>query len=202
MGIAALVVATFVVLAYTCFRHRFLFEGSMQQGRTTNFFPPGALDRRPDGHEFRERWYVSHLLAMQERPLRPPAKDQPRVYRLLYLPTFDQPSVVRVTDRGGIWKAVFRRTDGRGGYSPGQLTVEKERTLSPAEVEQLGHLLYRAAFWEMSSFDDSDGLDGSEAVLEAAVAGRYHVVDRWSPTGTPYAALVQFFLGLGGWVPE
>jgi hypothetical protein len=160
------------------------------------FFPPGVFDDRPETQVFKERWYGPHLLAMHELPLHPPPDDQPTVYRLLFLPTFDQPCVVRLIGDGRVWRAVCKRSDGEGGYSPGQMTDETELQLSRAETEQLGRLLDRADFWDMSSFERSAGEDGSQAILEGARASEYHVVDRWSPHDTPYAELVQFLLGL------
>jgi hypothetical protein len=161
------------------------------------FFPPGALDDRPDLHAFHDRWYVSHLLSMREQPLHPPAAEQPDSYRLLFLPTFQRPSVVHLNRVGEAWKAVCKQTDGRGGYGPGQLTMDEEHYLSPVEEQKFVQLLDRAKFWEMPSFEDSAGLDGSRAVLEGVRAAKYHVVDRWSPRGTPYAKLVEFLLKLG-----
>jgi hypothetical protein len=160
------------------------------------FFPPGALDNNPNIHALRDRWYVSQLLAMKELPLFPPAVDHALVYRLLFLPTFRQPSLVRLTETSGGWRAVCKRSDGRGGYSPGQLAGEMERELSQAEAKRFGRLLDRVTFWKMPSFVECAGLDGSQAVLEGMRAGGYHVVDRWSPMGTPYAELVEFLLGL------
>ena len=107
------------------------------------FFPANALDDRPDLHAFRDRWYVSHLLAMDEQPLYPPASDQPPVYRLLFLPTFRQPAVVRLTESGGTWWAVYKRSDGRGGYYPGRLAGAVERELSQDEAKQFTRLLDR-----------------------------------------------------------
>jgi hypothetical protein len=160
------------------------------------FFPVNALDPRPDLHAFRDRWYVSHLLAMGERPLHPLAPDQPIVYRLLYLPSFRQSAVVRLNEAGGTWRAVCKRSDGRGGYSPGRLAGEAERELSRAEAKQFARLLERVGFWDARSWEDTAGKDGAQAVLEGARAGGYHVIDRWSPHGTPYAELVEFLLGL------
>ena len=160
------------------------------------FFPANSLDPRPDLHTFLDRWYVSHLLAMEEKPLSPPAAEEPDVYRLLFLPTFNPPAVVRLTDAEGVWQAVFKRSDGLGGYAPGRLASESARPLPPKQAAEFGRLLERAGFWEMPSSEDSAGLDGSQAVLEGVCASRYHVVDRWSPHGTPYAELVEFLLGL------
>ena len=110
------------------------------------FFPPNSLAPRPDFHAFRDRWYVSHLLAMQERPLYPAAPDPPAVYRLLFLPTFQQPAVVRLTETAGGWRAVCKRSDGRGGYSPGRLVGEAERELSRAEAKRFARLLDRVGY--------------------------------------------------------
>src|SRR5262245_58215416 len=107
------------------------------------FFPENALDDRPDLHAFRDRWYVSHLLAMEERPLYPPTTDQSPVYRLLFLPTFRQPGVVRLTAAGGTWRAVCKRSNGQGGYSPGRLAGAAEQELSRAEAKQFARRLGR-----------------------------------------------------------
>jgi hypothetical protein len=174
----------------------------MEHKRIMEFFPPNAFDDRPSLHTFSDRWYVPHLLAMKEQPLYPPVPDQPVLYRLLFLPTFEQPSLVRLTEAVGIWRAVCKRTDGQGGYSPGRLVGEAERELSRADAKRFTRLLDRVAFWEMRSFEDSAGADGSQAVLEGVKAGKYHVVDRWSPRNTPYAELVDFLLNLCRGVAE
>jgi hypothetical protein len=135
---------------------------------------------------------------MQEQPLHPPAIGCPTVYRLLFLPSFDCPTVVRLTACEGIWRVVQKRSDGQGGFDPGQFVSKAERDLSPAEGQQFSRLLDGAGFWDMPTFEESDGLDGSQAVLEGVLEGRYHVVDRWSPQGTPYAKLVEFLLKLDG----
>jgi hypothetical protein len=166
------------------------------------FFPANTLSARPERHEFRERWYVPHLLAMEERPLYPPTLDQPLVYRLLFLPTFRRPAVARLTEASGTWQVVCKRSDGLGGYSPGRLAGKLERELSRAEVKQFARALDRIDFWDMPSYDDSLGRDGSNAILEGARVGAYHVVDRWSPHGTPYAELVNFLLELCSGVGE
>lgn len=162
-----------------------------------DFFPVNSLDPRPDLREFLVRWYVSHLLAMEEKPLSSPATDQPDVYRLLFLPTFRPPAVVRLPIDSGAWHAVYKRSDGRGGYESGRLVSETRRTLSPKQAAEFSRLLEQAGFWEMPSSEDSAGCDGSRAVLEGVRSGRYHVVDRWSPHGTPYARLVEFLLDQG-----
>ena len=160
-----------------------------------DFFPPNSLHDRPDMHEFRNCWYVSHLLAFREQPLYPPTADQAVVYRLLHIPTFQRPAVVRLSDIGGAWQVVFKRSDGRMGYA-GPLLGEVKRDLSWPQGKEFSRLLGRIGFWEMAPSSGSFGLDGSRAILEGVRPGEYHLVDRWSPQGTPYAELVDFMLGL------
>lgn len=155
------------------------------------FFPPNSLDSRPDSHEFLERWYSKHLLAMEERPLIPPATDQPEIYRLLYLPTFAHPEVVCVTNNRGEWHAVFKQCDGLGGYDPGQLASVSTQVLSPKQASQFNRLLERMRFWKMPSFEANFGLDGTTAIFEGVKGERYHVVDRREPHGK-YGRLVKF----------
>lgn len=157
-------------------------------------FPPGSLGDQPDEQSFRERWYGSHLSAMQESPLYPPDPNLPEQYRLLFLPTFQQSTVVHLTNAGGAWRAICKRSDGDSGFSPGRLTSTRGRDLLGRKARKFAQLLDGMGFWDMSSFEESGGLDGSRAVLEGIRAGTYHVVDRWSPEGTPYAKLVEFLL--------
>jgi hypothetical protein len=160
------------------------------------FFPTNSLAAQPERHESRVAWYAPFLVVMKEGPLYPPAVDRPPTYRLLHLPTFKHPSVVYLAEVSGAWHAVCKRNDGRGGYSPGRLVATSERDLTRAESKQLGRLLNRVGFWDMPSYEECYGLDGTQCVLEGVLAGRYHVVDRWSPHGTPYARLIEFLLGL------
>lgn len=161
-----------------------------------DFFPSGALDPRPELHTFKNRWYVSHLLAMREQPMYPPSAVQSESYRLLYLPTFEHPTAVRLTNSKEGWITTCKRSDGLGGYGAGQFAAESERHLSQVEVQQLSSLLFGFDFWALPSSEQDSGCDGTQAILEGVCGGVYHVVDRWCPHGTPYAEMVEFLLSL------
>lgn len=161
-----------------------------------DFFPPNSLDSNPELDEFSRRWYERHLMVMEEQPLYPPASRALDVYRLLFLPTFEQPTLVRLSRSHGRWSAVCKQTDGQGGFDEGQLISDSQRELSISEAKKVVELLDRMDFWTMPSFLDDGGLDGEQAILEGVSGGRYHVVDRWCPEGTEYATLVRFLLTL------
>jgi hypothetical protein len=159
------------------------------------FFPPESLDASPNLHVVYEHSFGPHLSAMEEMPLYPPADDQPLSYRLLYLPAWFTSSVVRLHRAGKGWRAICKQIDRRGDNEPGQLIGARERELSRKEALRLDRLLDRLDFWAMPPSEGLCGLDGFTAVLEGAEAGRYHVVHRWTPHGTPFAVLVDFLLG-------
>lgn len=161
-----------------------------------DFFPPGVLDARPDLHTFRSEWYVRHLVAMQEQPLYPPSDGSLCCYRLLYLPTFRHPVVVRLAPTETAWRATCKRTNGFGGYDAGQLAIESEHSLTKAETQRFSRLLDDSGFWVLPTAEVSAGLDGTQVILEGVRNGKYHVVDRWSPRQTAYAELSNCILGL------
>jgi hypothetical protein len=42
-------------------------------------------------------------------------------------------------------------------------------------------LLQRERYWSLKAAEPSEGLDGSQWIVEAVEDRRYHVVDRWTP---------------------
>lgn len=157
-------------------------------------FPSGALG------EFLNRWFSKHLHAMGEpalAELRAPTDTTAfEAYRFLRLPTFDRPEMVRVQKNADeAAEATMKVLDGRGGYHPGKVCLERIKTLSSATVETWARLMQSvetAGFWslpteeqpyldkygELISYDD---LDGERSVLEGIRGERYHVVHRASP---------------------
>ena len=106
------------------------------------------------------------------------------ISRLLHLPTFSHPTVVRVSQPQG-WKG--RRASGslmvEAAECPGRLVFEAERDLFVGEAKRLNRLIERLGFWELPTFEACRGVDGTQCVVEAARPGGHHVVDRWSPRG-------------------
>jgi hypothetical protein len=165
------------------------------------WFFPEVLDYDAQRSRFRCGWYGSHLWSMEERPLYPPEPDQFPVYRLLHLPTFSAPSMVRLTEGVDGWRVVCKRSDGWGGYAAGELVAVAEHDLTVLEVQQFLNKFDQCGFWDLPSYEKCDSCDGTQAVVEGVNRGRYHVVDRWSPRGTPYAELVEYLLALGRFQP-
>ena len=130
----------------------------------------------------REGWYGKHLLVLGERPLCASSTASSEVYRFTWLPSFDPSVVVRVERKSEQYVLEAKTETGAGGYDPGQLSRSTVITLTDPERAELARLLEAWQFWEQPTEQPSFGLDGSQWILEGVAEGRYHVVDRWSPT--------------------
>lgn len=148
------------------------------------YFPPNVLDETSQMDEFYTAWYSKHLTAMGE-PSLSTTKIRAETYRVLWLRTFDAPMVFRlIVARDGTAAFVIRRTNGRGGYNPGKLVLDKQLKLGKQETSALIERLEKANFWHLASADPNDtGYDGSQWIVEGVKDGVYHVVSRWTGNG-------------------
>ena len=144
---------------------------------------------------FEAEWYSKSLVRMNEPRLPPLAeKDDLETYRLMVLPTWGNPIVVRIEKRGKIFSVFARRLDGQGGYDPGKLAEAKDIALSPEESQELENLLQSLNFFQLSTRDKVNGLDGDEWIMEGVSHGKYHITTRWCAAyyDPPKRGLVQF----------
>lgn len=158
----------------------------------TIYFPKGS-----------EGWYSQHLTAMQEPSLFQNSTNQViEQYRFLWLRTFHKPIAVRIWKDGtGISLRVVRLS-GKGGYDPGKIEYDTTTILTDEQWKKFLGLLQKSAFWDMPSKKvDEAGYDGAQWVLEGQASGKYHVVDRWSPSDgnrhlENYVACCRYLLSL------
>jgi hypothetical protein len=147
------------------------------------FFPKNSLDERKD--DFKAKWYSHQLQALNEPSLwEMKSSPSTHAFRFLWLRTFHHPIAVRIElkpDGTGI--LTTKVANGAGGYSPGTLTQDKSRTLAKAEVDAFLVKVEKSGFWAAPNpVNDQEGTDGSQWIIEGVRNGKYHVVDRWSPS--------------------
>lgn len=165
------------------------------------YFPALAFSDRPELHEFTAGWYERHLSAMEEPPLLKSAgRKNVEVYRFLWLRTFHPPLAFRLEVRGdGTGSLTAKSASGAGGYDPGRLDSNRTLALDAKRVRQFTAALGRLDFWKLATRDPGPpGFDGARWVLEGAKGGRYHVVDRWSPTGGAFRQAMLDLVALAG----
>jgi hypothetical protein len=121
------------------------------------------------------------------------------IYRLIWLPTYHHPVCVRIhrTSEGARLSAVV--FDGKGGYDPGQVAIDKSVRLGADQVKDLDRHMEQAAFWTMPTEEKFDGVvaDGDSLILEGVKGGRYHIVRRVLPDKA-YTKLCRRMLELTG----
>ena len=149
-----------------------------------NYFPNLSLDKKADGHGFKVKWYSRHLIAMEEPSLLDDCNDPYiHIYRFLWLRTFHQPIGTRLQIRPQYKEVITLKVlSGQGGFDPGELCIQRAIEVNSDRVYSFLDAIDNLGFWELPGSDPNRlGLDGSEWILEGVHAGRYHVVDRWSP---------------------
>lgn len=166
------------------------------------YFPAGVFADAPrDDGDLKDRWFAVQLRGLGEPSLLVDAPNSEPVYRFTWLRSFHHPVSVRmrVHADGGAALSV-RMGDGEGGYAPGKLMVNSTREIQVREVRRALDLLDEAKFWSAPAelrFDEVN-LDGAQWIFEASVAGKYHVIDRWSPKRGPVRELGLYLVNVLG----
>lgn len=169
---------------------------------SSSYFPSGILSHNEHSDHSRGNWYSSHLKAMYEMSFyysRYHSQDRwGESYRFLWLRSFHNPVAVRIWESGSERFINVKELDGAGGYEPGKLIRNHLRGLTADEWSEFKRRLDRSCYWQLPNTEENFGLDGSQWILEGVKGGRYHVVDRWTPTEGGYHELCLYALQLAG----
>lgn len=77
----------------------------------------------------------------------------------------------------------LKEMDGKGEYGPGKLIRNLAANLSKEQTAFFLDRVEASGLWKLPMEQPgTTGLDGAQWVIEATKGGRYHVVDRWSPS--------------------
>ena len=152
-----------------------------------SYFPPRAFDDIARSSNFLAGWYSAELKALDEASYLGLSKNPAaHSYRFTWLRTFNQPIAVRLdVQQDGSGVLTTKIANGAAGYPSSSTAVVEntKRTLTSKQVDDFLALVDRATFWADPSHiaGDQTGTDGSEWIVEAVRAGKYHVVARWTP---------------------
>lgn len=163
---------------------------------TSSYFPRGLLSQNEWSDQFKAEWYGKHLRAMQEAALFSD-KDVRESYRFLWLRSFHHPVAVRLWKTDTDQFITVNELSGAGGYEPGTSILKTQRSLSQDEWDAFMRMLEYSCYWDQPTDDPKDrGFDGSEWILEGVREGRYHLVNRWTPTGGSFRDACLYMLRL------
>lgn len=137
-------------------------------------------------------------MAFREMPLESLPSCVEESYRLMWVPTFHPPVVVRIWRSGEKYFMAAKQLDGRGGYEIGKLSVEQTRSLTNDEWMNFVTSLYQAGFWDIpSNINEPVPQDGAAWVMEGIKGKQYHSIKRRNPQGE-YADLIKYLIKLSG----
>lgn len=147
------------------------------------YFPPGVLTG--------EAQYSSVLKVMHEPSLWELSQKDPdsEVYRFLYLRSSQHPIAIRIViHSGGSGRIYSRMTAGKGSHDHGSIRRYSSSGLRKSLTKEWLSAIDTAHFWDqpvtLPGAKDSIQVDGAQWIFEGVRAGKYHVIDRWSPSTT------------------
>lgn len=183
IGLTTFLVSIFATGAWIFYCYR--LNVPRAESITTPFIcnnTPVSLGKKPTDSEKIE-WNKEILGRFKEETIETLSSEES--YRLILLPTFDAPIVVRAWRSGENRFLVTKKLSGKGGFGVnklGKLTYENTRPLTEDEWRKLVALIERSSFWCLPSRENEDPInDGAVWVLEAKIEGKYHNVDRILP---------------------
>jgi hypothetical protein len=170
-----------------------------------SYWAPGTFEvepffgQTPRPDDFRRNWYSTQLCAMGEPRLSPLAEGGTRI-RFIWLRAFHPGISVRVEhDQYGA-RLTAVELSGAGGYAAGTVARQVDKSLSADEWATLEASIDQVDFWGLATSQESNGLDGSQWIIEIVTQGRYYVVDRWG--GGALAEPGRYMIELSDLDPE
>ena len=173
----------------------------------SKFYPPGGLGHDDDWDHFRSDQLSGCLRSFKEASIwEASRKHVPgAVYRFMWLRSFHPAISVRLNitaDGAGV--LTTKVSNGCCDCAPPPAGTKQKpfrvqttvREISAPELRRFLSCVEAVHFWTLHSRNDSlPGPDGADWVIEASNAGRYQLIDAWSPpTGDPANFLGRFML--------
>jgi hypothetical protein len=175
-----------------------IFNSILCAGHVTEYFPENIFSDDKELDSFIATWYTGQLKALKEPSLLIASqKGKRQIYRFLWLRTFHNPISIRIEILNSKAKIIIKKTDGAGGYDPGNLELEKTKEIDKKEIRELLELIKESKFWNTDTKDPTEsGCDGAQWIIEGVKNNKYHIVDRWSPEEGNIYTLGLYFLKL------
>lgn len=163
---------------------------------TTLYFPSRSHEDSVGLDAFVNKCYSNQLFGLRE-PVLISDSCSSEIYRFTWLRTFDHPVSVRIEKSHDSVLIAWKECDGAGGYEPGQLIRDEDKSLSLNEWNTFTAMLRRCDFWNLPTEETRMQIDGAQWILEGKTNGKYHLVERNSPsTPDPFYECCEYLISL------
>ena len=140
-------------------------------------------------------WYSKQIFALKE-PIIYIQKNN-TVYRFTWLRTFHNPIAIRIEKTNEKYMLFWKLANGAGGYSPRELITDKSKEISKEQWDKFIALIEKANFWTLPTQEKGvNGNDGSQWIIESSENGKYHCVDRWTPSKNSFQKCGSYLINL------
>ena len=163
-----------------------------------DYFPAAHVQGSYELHELIAESYCSVLNQFLEPALYSPDErdSHKEAYRILCIPTYDHPYLLRLTRDADHIAAVYKEVERLDIYSLGRIKRTRSVALTPQHWDDLEHLLERYHFWTVPLHGESSGKDGEDWLMEGVRGPRYRAFTRWCG-----GVIEAIFLGLSRKLP-
>ena len=154
---------------------------------------------RPVVSPFERDWYARQWRGAGEPSLTLNGRGE--ALRFTWLRSFDRPVFVRIDGLSSRRpRLVARELTGRGGYDPGVVKRQLDRSLTAAETTSLRERVAQVRLAEQPPSEcDRIGMDGAQWLFETRGRDGYHLLVRWSPDPGGLRELGLAMMALTGW---
>lgn len=147
-------------------------------------------------------WEKEIFTRFKETPLEKLPESIDESYRLILIPTFDAPVIVRVWRSGDERFLIAKKLSGEGGFGIkkfGKLSYKKTQSLTEEEWNNFIKLLDQTFFWDLPPLDKKEEPvpDGATWVMEGAINNTHHEVHRITPSNE-FRESCNYLLKLSG----
>ena len=142
------------------------------------------LDAKIDSVDLQVEWRAMLLERFREIPLKELPANVDESYRLIWIPTFDDPTIIRIWRSGENYFIVTKRLNrNKNNLEIGKLKFEKTHSITAEEWQSFVSLLQQRCYWVVpSKIEEPIVMDGASWTLEGISNGKYHLVYRTLPS--------------------
>ncbi len=129
-------------------------------------------------------WRTKFLTRFRELPLEESTANVDETYRLIWIPTFHKPTVIRIWRSGENYYIVTKRLNrNKNNLIIGNLKFDQTRSLTAEEWHNFVSLVNQSCFWNIpSNIKEPIPVDGASWTFEGVKNGQHHFVDRIFPS--------------------
>jgi hypothetical protein len=142
------------------------------------------LEAEIDPIDLRSTWRTKFLSRFREFPLNKLPANVEESYRLIWVPTFHAPTVIRIWRSGETYFIATKRLSrNKNNLMIGDLKIEQTRSLTTDEWHNFVNQVNQSCFWiAPSNIKELAEGDGASYTFEGLSDGQYHFVDRIAPS--------------------